>query len=173
MKMIKQEVTELMDINILNTDSVEFYLTVNNFVGLKYKDKDYKRVILSRILPLNDPDEYISIIDTENAEIGIIRSISELREEQAKIIRDELSKRYYCPSVLRISSVKEKMGYVYFDVEIKGRSKNFAVKDVSRNIRQLDDKRIMIFDIDGNRYIIEDINQLDAKSARRIEPYLF
>jgi hypothetical protein len=171
--MMKQEVTELMDINIMDADKIEFYETGTGFVGLRYLDKDHKRVTLSRILPLNDPDDYISVIDTDGAEIGIIRSISELPEKQAMIVRDELSKRYYCPTVLKISSVKEKMGYVYFDVMIKEKSKSFAVKDVSRNIRQLDDRRIIIFDVDGNRYIIEDINRLDVKSMRRIEPYLF
>ena len=61
-------------------------------------------------------------MDTENKEIGIILSIRELRNDQAEIVNNELSKRYYCPTILKITSVKEKMGYVYFDVYIKGKS---------------------------------------------------
>ena len=171
--MVKLEVTEIMDINMINTEKAEFYLAGNGFVGLRYLDTDYKRVVFSRILPLNNPDEYISVMDKENKEIGIILSIKELRDEQAVIVNNELLKRYYCPAILKITSVKEKMGYVYFDVNIKGRSRNFAVKDVSRNIRQLGDQRIIIFDVDGNRYLIEDTSAMDKKSLRLLEPYLF
>ncbi len=171
--MVKQEVTEIMDINALELRNAEFYLSGNGFVGLRYLDKDYKRVVFSRILPLNNPDEYISVMDTENKEIGIILSLRELGERQAEIVGNELSKRYFCPAIQKITSVKEKMGYVYFDAHIKGRSRNFAVKDVSRNIRQLGDQRIIIFDVDGNRYLIEDTSAMDKKSLRLLEPYLF
>jgi hypothetical protein len=171
--MVKQEVTEVMDINVIDIQKAEFYLSANGIVGLRYLDKDYKRVILSRILPLNNPNEYISVMDTENKEIGIIISTDEMCGEQAEIVRSELAKRYYCPVILKIKAVKEKMGYVYFDISIKGRSRNFAVKDVSRNIRQIGDQRIMIFDVDGNRYLIEDASAMDKKSLRLIEPYLF
>lgn len=171
--MVKQEVTEIMDINVIDVGKAEFYVSGTGFVGLRYHDTDYKRVVFSRILPLNNPDEYISVMDTENKEIGIVLSIGELQEEQAEIVRMELSKRYFCPVILKITSVKEKMGYVYFNVSIKGSSRNFAVKDVSRNIRQIGDQRIIIFDVDGNRYLIEDIISLDRKSQKLIEPYLF
>ena len=171
--MVKQEVTEIMNINVIDTSKAEFYLSRNGFVGLKYLDKDYKRVVFSRILPLNNPNKYISVMDTENKEIGILHSIEELQDDQAEIVSIELSKRYYCPVILKIASIKEKMGYVYFDVMIKGRVKNFAVKDVSRNIRQLGDQRIIIFDVDGNRYLIEDIDSIDKKSIKLLEPYLF
>ena len=171
--MVKQEVTDIMDINMIDTDKAEFYMSGNGFLGLKYLGNDYKRVILSRILPLNNPDEFISVTDTENKEIGIIQSIKELDSLQAEIVGNELAKRYYCPEILKITSVKEKMGYVYFDVNIKGKSRNFAVKDVSRNIRQLNDQRIIIFDVDGNRYLIEDAAAMDKKSLRLLEPYLF
>ncbi len=171
--MVKQEVTEIMDINVIDTVKAEFYLSGNGFVGLRYLDRDYKRVVFSRILPLNNPEEYISVMDTENKEIGIILSVRELRDGQAEIVRNELSKRYYCPAIQKITSVKEKMGYVYFDVTIKDRARNFAVKDVSRNIRQVGDQRIILFDVDGNRYLIEDTIALDKKSLRLLEPYLF
>lgn len=171
--MMKQEVTEIMDINVIDIRNAEFYHSGNEFVGLRYLGKDYKRVIFSRILPLTNPNTYISVMDTESKEIGIILSTDEMCSKQAEIVNTELSKRYYCPNILKITSIKEKMGYVYFDVSIKGRSRNFAVKDVSKNIRQIGDQKIMIFDVDGNRYLIEEASTMDKKSLRLLEPYLF
>jgi len=171
--MTNENMSGLAEINILDITKAEFYVSESSFTGLRYDGREYSRIILSRILPLNDPDRYISVIDTNGNEVGILRSIEELSGQQAEIVKNELSKRYHCPVISRIASAKEKTGYVYFDVDIKGKSKTFAVKDVSRNIRQLDDGRIIVFDVDGNRYLIENMDALDPKSARYIEPYLF
>ena len=37
---------------------------------------------------------------------------------------------------------------------------------------RIDEKRVIITDIDGNRYDIPDVSALDKKSFRRIELYL-
>jgi hypothetical protein len=78
---------------------------------------------------------------------------------------------------VEIKSVKDKMGYVYMELRVTGRGetfeKNCAVKDVNKNIRMLDDDRLIIFDVDGNRYIVPSLEALDKKSIKRLEPYLF
>ena len=93
--------------------------------------------------------------------------------EQAVLVKRELDNRYYCPAVTEIASIKEKMGYFYFDVKIGDYKKVFAAKDISKSIKMLDDQCIIITDVDGNRYLIEDVWAIDAKSRRRIEPYLY
>lgn len=171
--MEKSSVNEITDIGILDPKETKFFVSDNGFVGLNYMDKEYIRVVLSRTLPFKMPEEYISVSDIESKEIGILRNIDNLSVEQALIVRNELEKRYYCPVVLEIISVKEKMGYVYFDIRIQGGTRTFAVKDVSRNIRQLEKGSIIIFDVDGNRFLISDYSDLDAKSRKRIDSYLF
>jgi len=168
---------DAIDIGLLDLSKAEFYITPGGFTGLRYDGKDYNRVILRRALPIKHPDEYISVADKENKEIGMIRSLSELNENQLRIVQAELDKRYYCPTVYEVKSVKDKLGYVYFELII-GRDgvkykKNCAVKDVSKNIRMLDDDKLAIFDVDGNRYIVESLSKLDKKSLKKLEPYLF
>jgi hypothetical protein len=51
--------------------------------------------------------------------------------------------------------------------------KNCTIKDVSRNIRMLSDTSVIIFDVDGNRYIVEDVKRLSRKSMRKLDAYLF
>ncbi len=166
-----------IDIGMLDLTQAEFYVTPGGFTGLKYAGKDYNRVTLRRALPIGNPMEYISVADKDNKEIGMIRSLSELREEQFNIVVAELNNRYYSPTVYEIKSVKDKLGYVYMELII-GRDgvkfkKNCAVKDVNRNIRMLDEDRLAIFDVDGNRYIVQSLSGLSKKSLKRLEPYLF
>ena len=74
------------------------------------------------------------------------------------MIEEDIRLRYFCPVISEILSIKDKMGSFYFDVVIRGRKKNFMVRDLSKNIRQLN-ATVTITDTDGNRYKIEDIGR--------------
>ncbi len=169
--------SDSIDIGLLDVGKTNFYTTKGGFTALKYEDTDYGRVTLRRALPSSNPMSYISVANKENKEIGILKSVFDLNPEQQKIIINELNKRYYCPQVYEIKSVKEKLGYVYFEFLIGHDNvryvKNCAVKDVSRNIRMLGDKELLIFDVDGNRYAVKSLEALDKKSIKRLEPFLF
>ena len=169
--------SDAIDIGILNLEKAEFYVTEGGFTGLRYNGKDYKRISLRRALPIGQPLQYISVADAENKEIGMICSVADLSGQQRDIVIAELEHRYYCPVVCEVKSVKDKLGYVYFELVIahEGRryEKNCAIKDVNRNIRLLNDDRLILFDIDGNRYIVNSLSALDKKSQKRLEPYLF
>ena len=65
------------------------------------------------------------------------------------------------------------MGHFYFEVNIGEHKMNFAVKDISRNVRTLPDGVILIFDMDGNRYSIPNLEDFDSKTRRKIEPFLY
>ena len=168
---------DAIDIGLLDLSKAEFFITPGGFTGLKYDGKDYMRVSLRRALPIGDPSAYISVADHENKEIGIIKNISELSGEQLDIAVAELDHRYYCPEIFEVKSVKDKLGYLYMELFVgaggEKYAKNCAVKDVNKNIRMLDDNRLIIFDVDGNRYIVNSLKDLEKKSLKRLEPYLF
>ena len=166
------------DLGILDISQAEIYATAGGFVGLKYKGEDYKHVILRRIMPLQMPMEYISIADTDNKEIAILKAISDLPKAQQDIVTTELDSRYYAPEVLDVVSVQDKLGYVYMEMRLKNKqgkeyTRNCAVKDVSRNIRMITPTQVIIFDVDGNRYVISDVAQLNKASMRKLDAYLF
>jgi hypothetical protein len=169
--------SDAIGIGYLEIDQAEFYRTSGGFLGLKYKGEEHKRVSLRRALPMGQPDGYISVADDKNKEIGVIRDVHALLGGQAKLIAEELSRRYYSPTVREIKSVKDKLGYVYMELLVNGPDRayerNCAVKDVNRNIRMVSEDVLIIFDVDGNRYIVESLSGLDKKSLKRIEPYLF
>jgi mRNA-degrading endonuclease HigB of HigAB toxin-antitoxin module len=169
--------SEAIDLGLLDPKTAEFFVTDGGFIGLRFNGSEYGRVSLRRSMPLADPDSYISVADRENKEICVIRALNDLSGEQLRIVREELERRYYCPEIKEIKSVKDKMGYVYLELILSGRGSSFekscAVKDVNKNIRLVDEDRLIIFDVDGNRYIVPSLIALDKKSRRRLEPYLF
>ena len=168
-----------IDIGMLDVDKAEFYVAESGFAGLKYDGEDHKHVTLKRALPIGMPMKYISVADNENKEIGILKSVDELSKEQYAIVLNELNSRYYCPDIVDVKSVKDKLGYVYMELVLsvtgsdKTHNKSCAVKDVNKNIRMLTDDSLIIYDVDGNRYTINSISALSKTSLKKLEPYLF
>jgi len=174
MKSIKDQ----MDLGIMDLREAVFYVAEGGFAGLRYKGCDYKHVVLRRIMPIDQPFNYISVADQENKEIGIIKAVEDLSASQREIVEQELDSRYYSPVVLEIPSVKDKLGYVYMEMRLQNKqgkeyNKSCAVKDVSRNIRMLSSNSVIIFDVDGNRYVVPNLGALNKQSLRRLDSYLF
>ena len=155
-----------------NAETCVFYKNANGFLAAKIDGTDYKRVMLSRALPLTQPDSYICVSDTDRNELAILEDISDFSAEQLSLIREELDARYFCPVLTAITSVKEKMGNLYVDALIGEYKKSFTVKDVTKSIREYNG-HIEITDMDGNRYRINELQKISRKSRRMLEPYLY
>ena len=173
-----ESINDQMDLGLMDIKEAEFYAGDGGFAGLKYKGEDYKHVVLRRIMPMQEPLSYISVADQENKEIAILKSVDELPESQQGIVIAELDNRYYSPEILEVLSVQDKLGYVYMEMRLKNKKgvehkKNCAVKDVSRNIRMLTPTSVIIFDVDGNRYLVPDVARLSRQSMRKLDSYLF
>ena len=172
-----EDLAQAVDIGWLDLEKAVFYEGGGGFTGLCYGGKEYKRIQLRRAMPDRNPSEFISVADHDNKEIGMIHSLTELRDDQLKIVSDELNRRYYCPEILEVKSVRDKLGYVYMEMEVlaggEKHERNAAVNDVNKNIRMLGSNRLIIFDVDGNRFLVNNLDKLDRKSLRRLEPYMF
>ena len=71
----------------------------------------YLRVVVRRLMPLSNPDGYISVAADEDTEIGILVNPSELAPESLKILQEELDKRYFTPTIQKIYRVKGAFRY--------------------------------------------------------------
>ena len=171
------DLSQAVDIGWLELDKAEFYEGAGGFTGLRYKDAEYKRIQLRRSMPDRYPSEYISVADHENNEIGMLRALTDLKDDQLRVVSDELDRRYYCPEILEVKSVRDKLGYVYMEMEVfaggEKHERSAAINDVNKNIRMIGSNRLIIFDVDGNRFIVNALDKLDRKSLRRLEPYMF
>lgn len=169
----KISLERLAEVKYLDPAKAHFYIKYANFLCLDYDGQTYENLKLHRAMPFKLPDDYISVQDMESKELFLIHSLYEFSDEQVKVLMAVLKKRYFCPKISAIPSLKEKLGYLYFEVETDAGHKSFALRDASRNIRRLDDgARILIFDVDGNRYEISDVARMGAKDFRRLEPWL-
>ena len=142
------------------------------------KEEHFERIVPVRAFPVTDPDAYISIREPDTreggkgAEIGMIAALSDFDDETGELLTKELEKRYFTPVIEKIYNVKEKFGYLYFDVLTSSGKVSFVMNNPSSNIRVLEDKRSLIYDIDGNCFEIPEMEKLDKASFKKIEVYL-
>lgn len=165
--------TDKLSIKFLNPADCVFSFNANGFLLMSLEGENKGRVKLIRTYPYTLTDEYICVHDLDDKEIGIIRDLNELDKDSCSSAKKELENRYYCPVVTSIKSVKERMGHFYFQTVIDGKEKNFTVRDITRNMRFATDDTLLIFDMDGNRYVIPEFEKTEPKSKRLLEPYLY
>ena len=150
----------------------------NGFLSMTAKDENgqekvYDRVFLHRDFPFELLWEYISVLDAEQVEIGIIFNVDDFEGEERELLVTELERKYYEPRIKTIVSLKERYGFSYWEVECEdGRNVKFTMQDTFRNIIRVGDDRAILLDVDGNRFVIESILGLDRKSHKKIELYM-
>ena len=143
----------------------------NGFLYISYDGKE-QRAFLCRQFPFELLWEFISVLDEEQNEIGIIRRISDFSDEAAELLTTELQRRYYTPIIQRIVSMKERYGFSYWKVITESGEISFTLHDTYRSIIRAGEHRLFLFDVDGNRFEIPDTLALDRKSYKKIELYL-
>lgn len=172
----KTNLTDVVKTEYLSPKNAVFKAE-KGFISLEYtaadgEKKTYSRVFLHRCFPNEITDGYISVLDSENNEAGIIKSLNDFPEDVKALLETELKRRYFVFTIKKIRSVKEKYGYSYWTVDEEKGEREFTVQDTYRSINKITDDRIVVTDIDGNRYEIPSLSALDRKSQKRIEIFL-
>ena len=132
----------------------------------------YTRVTVRRILPLSDPNRYISLGVGEEMEIGIIEDPARLDSESLEILREELDKRYFTPIIQKVLRVQERFGIHDWEVETSRGRITFSVQGLHQNVRHFPPARLLVTDVRGNRYDVPDYHRLDSHSFNQIQRHL-
>ena len=171
---MEKETEEMLKINILDEKNTEFIRTKGGFLSIKTGDTSYPRVHAVRMFPFTDPDRYISIRTTgeKSKEIGIIEDMASLSKETAGIIKEQLDLRYFTPVITGIKSIKDEYGYAYFHVMTDRGECKFSINMGSNAVSKLSDTRLIIQDVDENRFEIRDVEALSMKERRMLDMFL-
>ncbi len=170
--MSKTVLSDVIELTYLNKDEASFK-SENGFLALDYKGEHYPRVYLHRAFPFEMQDEYISVLDDDKKEIGMIRSVrDDFSGDAVVLLYDELSKKYYTPVIKSISEMKDNYGFMQVKCDSNVGELSFGVRDIYRSIIKCGGGRVFILDVDGNRYEIPSLDDLDRASYKKLELYL-
>ncbi len=171
---MKAESADLLELRYLNKENAKFERTPGGFVKLTYKDKTYDRVGVYRTFPVTQPEEFISIreADEKAREIGVVEKLSNLDAEQAKMLKEQLDLRYFTPEITKIFDIKTEYGYGYFHVMTTYGECRFTIHNGGSSVISLTDTRIVINDLDGNRFEVPDITKLTTNERKKLDLFI-
>ena len=127
-------------------------------------ERSWTKISPARTFPLSDPEHYIGFLDGGGKDIGMLYDPSQLDHDSRRVVEEEVERRYFVPVIDRVISVKEEFGAVYWNVETDRGEKEIVVRNLRDNMQELSATRIIITDVDGNRYEIPDVTKMDNKS---------
>lgn len=165
---------EIAAMKYLQDEELCFRKLSGGFLSLTIGEKTYPRVMVQRAFPLSEPTRYLSVREIREdrepgEEIGVIADLSELSEEKQRLLCEELAMRYFTPDILKIHKLKEERGFLYLETDTTAGARKITAHNNSGSFIRLSKTRILIIDVDGNRYHIPDIRALDKKSIRNLE----
>ncbi len=132
-------------------------------------DRSYTRVKVVRAAPLTQPNRYFCFLDIKDEAICMVKDLSELPEESRPLVYEELDRRYLTAEIQKIVTLQNEYGVTYWTVDTDRGRRDFVAKSVAENAQWLADARVMIFDVDGNRFEVPDIKALDRRSQALLE----
>ena len=121
-------------------------------------EAEWSNVRVVRLFPLSVPQQYLSVRDNDNAEIGLLRNPAELDADSYQVIVAWLDRHYLLPVVKRILSVKERFRTLEWKVETDRGLCGFTTRNPRETaILQLSGRRLL-YDINGDRYDVSNID---------------
>lgn len=170
----KKESEELLEMRMITADNAVFSRTEGGFLSLKFRDREYKRVGVYLTFPLTNPEEYISIreADEKAKEIGMVEAIDKLDPKQQEMLREQIRLRYFMPEIKKVMEVKEEYGYAYWYVETTFGICRFTTHMSNDAVATLGESRLLVTDIDGNRYEIPDFYALTVQERKRLDLFM-
>ena len=121
-----------------------------------------------RLFPVNDTNNYISLLDADGHEHGIIRSLESLDKESRALLCEILEEYYIVPKITSVLEVYEKGSINRWTVLTDHGQCSFQIRARYVDIKLFPNGRILIRDTNDNRYEIPDVRKLDKHSMHEL-----
>lgn len=175
LEQMERESEEMVQLVELNRDNCRFTLTTGSELCLQFEGKSYEHTELVETFPFTDHYAFISVRNAEerSKELGMIVNLEkDFDEETIAIIKKHLDLRYHMPVIEHIVHVKESGGFTHFTVQTDCGKTQFSLKSNTSHVTAFTDRRLIIQDMEGNRFEIPDKYKLSARELKRLDVFM-
>lgn len=156
----------------MNLDPQALQITKTE-MGLKatINNQEHEVERLARAFPRTNPDHFVSLMDPEGHEIGIIENPKELDDASREVVETELKAIYFVPQIQNIRSVTAKGTGSVWEVDTDDGPRTFRIMGRDA-LDGAGAPAIEIHDENGKRYKINDYWALDSESRNLMSDML-
>lgn len=130
-------------------------------------DEEFEDIVVRRVFPISRKTDYVSLIN-DGKEVAMLAHPDKLDKASRKCLDAALDRMYYTAKISRIDSIELIMAVSHWSVMTDRGYARFEIFDRATQVRTRSNGRCLITDVDGNRFVIEDINDLDPDSFKLI-----
>jgi hypothetical protein len=133
-----------------------------------YDGRKFYALEARRLFPVTGLLKYITLLDSEDTEIAVIRDITTLMDDSKTAVLQALDEYYLIPKITKIIDAYHKFGVFKMIVDTDRGRYDFDVNSHYSDIETLYDGRILIRDSSDNRYEIPNWQKLDKISIKHL-----
>jgi len=168
------------EVRFLDPQDVTIWRDRFGQLRLKLTDgREFRDVHPTLAFPLSNARRMLILRDADLAEIGIIADYLSVDEDSRQVLEEELEKAYFMPRILRILSSREERAVVTFEVETDRGPRTIEIPQSHHRhhmrtspVGIMAGGRVIIYDVDANRYDIPSLADLDARSRALLDAFL-
>ncbi len=132
-------------------------------------DRSYPTVKPVWAAPLSQPGQYLALLDAKGNEIALLPTLDQLAPDSREAVLQEVRLRYLTARVEAVTQARQEFGVTYWSVLTDRGSRDFVTQNLQENAVWLSETHLLLLDVDGNRFEIEDLSQLDPRSRLLVE----
>lgn len=125
-----------------------------------------------RAFPLSTPESFLSLQGADGKEIAMLRGLEGVDEASRRLLDEELDRRYFTPRIERIEELRQDAGMWRFHVVTQRGPTEFFVRNWRDSAVEIGRNRWQITSVDGGRFEIPDLDDLDPLSLRLLDQLL-
>ena len=160
------------DTPILDCATVACKRGDNGHLRLLCPDREWEDVHFTPTFPLSRRFRLVAVRNPEGNEIAMLDDVAKLDPESKQIVADEMERSYFMPVITDILSVEEKLNVLTLEVETDRGPRTVQLRNPRKSIRKLPRSRVVIGDVDNNRYEIRDWTQLAGYGRELLGQYM-
>ena len=158
------------ELKLLDPASIRLYLDEFEDLNLELEDGSVLGPVKAlRAFPITAADDFVAVKDSDGEELGVIQKVADLDPASRKVLEAELERVYFRPRITRIVAIVVNFRIPTWEVETDRGGRIFEIGSMRSDFRPLEAGRILIHDVDGNRYEIPDYRKLDPFSRALVE----
>ncbi len=132
-------------------------------------DRSYPTVKPVWAAPLSKPGQYLALLDGKGNEIVLLPTLNDLAPASREAVLAEVRLRYLTARVEAVTHARQEFGVTYWSVQTDRGARDFVTQNLQENAVWLSDTHLLLLDVDGNRFEIEDLARLDPRSRHWVE----
>lgn len=133
-----------------------------------YRGETYENLEPRYLFPLSGNNRYVTLLDGNLREVAIIRDLARLDPDSRAAVENCLTEFYVIPKITGVIDVSDKFGVHTWTCRTDHGIRKFRIKDRHTSIKLLYDGRVLVRDVNDNRYEIENLYKLDKRSQHML-----